>query len=205
MSEKSPLAPVIPLRPDAPTLAPRGWHGMTQCPQVQYDWTAWATADPAGNARLVNVALWSPAATAGIASGDYVVSINGEHLDEWDAHGAPVGTKVHVAGYRPKAGRWAVDVVLTPRPARQPRQHPLRPASYPQVACGKRLGAKERLRWEAAMYDDPALTTRARDLAMRLASRYANAANVLWPGRARLAAGSSGCLAVVLAKRIATG
>jgi hypothetical protein len=37
------------------------------------------------------------------------------------------------------------------------------------------------------MYDDPALTARARDLAMRLASRYANAANILWPGRARLA------------------
>jgi hypothetical protein len=187
MTGRSRVAPVIPLRPDATALAARGWHGMTQWPQTQYDWTAWATADPVGNALMVNVALWSPAATAGIIGGDYVVSIDGERLDVWDAHGAPVGTSVHVVGYRPTAGRWAVDVILASRPACQRLQRPSRPTTYPQVACGRRLGAKERLKWEAEMYDDLALTARARDLAMRLAAKYANAANVSWPGRARLA------------------
>jgi hypothetical protein len=160
---------------------------MTRRKHRDYDWSAWAAADPNGNAVRVDVAPWSPAATADIMSGDYVVSIDGESLDVWDAHGAPTGTRVHVVCYRPvAAGHWTADVVLAPRPARQ-RQRPPRPAHHPQVASGRRLGAKQRLQWQQTMGTDHALTARARDVARELATHYADAANIAFPGRATLA------------------
>jgi hypothetical protein len=179
---------VVPLRPDAPAPAVRGWHGMTLRTHRYYDWSAWAAADPNGNAVLVDIAPWSPAATAGIMSGDYVVSIDGESLDVWDAHGAPVGAHVHVVCYRPAAAaHQTADVVLAPRPARQRRQRPPRPARHPQVVSGRRLGTKQRLQWQQAMGTDHALTARARDVARELATHYADRTNIAFPGRATLA------------------
>jgi hypothetical protein len=133
------------------------------------------------------VALWSPSAKAGIITGDWIVSLDDERSDLWEEHGAPVGSRVRVIAYRSAIGPYTVDVVLAPQAARMPRQRQRRPDTYPKVAAGRHLGAKERLQWESAMYDDPALTARARDLAMRLAARYANARNMAWPSRATLA------------------
>jgi hypothetical protein len=188
MSRKTQIAHVIPLHPDASACVARGWHGMTERPHAQYtkaDWAAWAIADPAGNARIVDVAPWSPAFKAGIISDDWVVSLDGECLDLWEQHGAAVGACIHVTGYR--AGPWALEVVLGSRPARQLRQRQPRPMSFPQVTAGRRVGPKERLQWQAALSEDPALPARAIALAVRLSAKYADKYNAAWPGRARLA------------------
>lgn len=183
-------APVIPLRPASPTPAARGWHGMIERPHAQYrpeDWTSWATIDPTGNARIVDVVPWSPAATAGVMNGDWVLALNGERIDAFEVRGAPVGTRVHVTWQRPGIGLLAAEFILAPPPARQKRQKQARPTTFPKVAHGRRLGPKERLQWEEAMQGDRALTARARDVATRLAAKYANRSNMAWPGRATLA------------------
>ncbi len=168
----------------------RGWHGMAERPHAQYsvtDWSTWATVDPAGTARIVDVVPWSPAATVGIVSGDWILSLNGERMDLFDRRGAPVGTHVSATVHRIGNGPWTVDIVLVPPPARQRRQRPARPIGFPKIAHGRRLGPKERLKWETAMQEDPAVNARARDVANRLATKYADNRNMAWPGRARLA------------------
>lgn len=174
----------------APPPAVRGWHGMIERPHAQYtqaDWTSWATIDPTGNARIVDVVPWSPAATAGVAGGDWVLSLNGERLDVFQARGVPVGTHVRVTIHRPGIGLLMAELVLAQPPERQRRQLQARPATFPQVPHGRRLGPKERLQWETAMQEDHALSARARDVANRLATKYADKRNMAWPGRVKLA------------------
>jgi Helix-turn-helix domain len=187
MTERSPLASVIPLRASP---AVRGWHGMIERPHVNYrqaDWIAWGTIDPTGNARLVDVTPWSPAAKAGIASGDWMLMLNGECIDIFEARGAPVGTHVCATWHRPGIGLLAAELVLVPPPARKRRERQARPTIYPQVAPGRRLGSKERLQWQTAMQSDSALRAQDRDVANRLATKYADRRNMAWPSRATLA------------------
>ena len=149
MTDSPPLAPVITLRAAAAPPALRGWHGMIERSHAQYspaDWMAWGTVDPTGNARIVDVAPWSPAASAGVVSGDWILSLNGERLDTFDRRGALVGTRVRVTVHRLGIAPWIADLVLMPPPARTRRERLPLPA-YPQVACGRRLGAKQRLQW----------------------------------------------------------
>jgi hypothetical protein len=89
---------------------------------------------------------------------------------------------VHRLGIAP----WIADLVLMPPPARTRRERLPLPA-YPQVACGRRLGAKQRLQWQTAMQVDHALFARDRDVAARLATKYADRHNLAWPSRATLA------------------
>jgi PDZ domain len=180
-------APVIPLRPAAP--AAPGWHGMIERPHAQYtaaDWVTWSAVDPTGNARIVDVAPFSPAATAGIASGDWVLTLNGERIDVFSARGAPVGTHVCVTWHHPGNGMLAAPLILVPPPARKRRERQAQPTIYPQMASGRRLGAKERLQWQTAMQSDHALVARDRDVANRLATKYADRRNMAWPSRTTL-------------------
>jgi hypothetical protein len=181
---------VIPLRPDARAPAPRGWHGMTPRALAKYtqsDYASWIAADLDGNARVVDVAPWSPAAKAGIMTGDWVVLVDGERLDMWELHGASVDARVRIMLYRHPTGRWAVDVILIQRPPRLPRQRQVCAASGPYHAPGCHLGAKQRLQWQAAMFNDRYLSALAREVATYLATVRANKANMAFPSRATIA------------------
>jgi hypothetical protein len=190
MTESSSLAPVIPL-PIAAT-APRGRHGMTARRLTKYsaqDWITWGRIGGVADHdyRIVEVAPWSPAWNADIRSGDWVLTVDGIGFDLFERRGAPAGRCIIVVTHRPGLGTRSIQIVLAP-PARPKPPTKQRRPDYPQIACGAHLlGKKQRPMWQTAMQDDPALIGRDRDVAARIATKYADDANMAWPSIVKLA------------------
>jgi hypothetical protein len=153
------------------------------------DWTTWGQIGGVADqdCRIVDVVPWSPAWNCDIRGGDWVLSIDGVGFDSFERRGAPVGRYITVVTYRPGIGTRSTQIELAP-PARPKPPTKQRKPDYPQVACSARLASKrQRPLWQTAMQDDPALIGRDRDVAARIATKYANDANMAWPSIAKLA------------------
>src|SRR5215475_4931669 len=121
-----------------------------------------------GVARVM-VAPRSPAKKAGIASGDYVVSINGTTFEAFSAKRPPVGAVALVKVFREGKGFLLFDAMLSeqPRP-KTPQRTPL----IESAPCGAPAARGGRLKWLSGIAGDPRLSPRDKAIATRLALYY---------------------------------
>jgi hypothetical protein len=140
---------------------------------------------------MVHVSPMSPAQAAGMASEDWVVSIDGETMDLWERRGAVVGASIRIVAYRYPVGHFAADVVLIAPPVRTkpPRKVRLPVKTLPEkIAPGLPVAPEERLQWVDKLSGDGGLTGTAVRLATYLMTTRRNArSNVAYPGRQRIA------------------
>jgi hypothetical protein len=137
MTGSPPLAPVIPLRPDAPTPAARGWHGMQARDQASYrpeDWRVWGAL---GNddARLIDVTPGSPAWLADLRDGAWITAINGQPFEDFS--GGLAGQIIEVRALLAGIGPVVRQLVLAAPPARAKK--PVRQAEQKRQPAWKLL------------------------------------------------------------------
>jgi hypothetical protein len=128
---------------------PRGWHGMTARRQTRYlpeDWKVWGALG-AGEFVIVDVADYSPAWSAGLRSGSWIIEIDGKSFEDFEQFGAAVGAALVAKAFHSVRG--AVDAVVTlaarPKVKRAPRAASR--ARVPQVESGRTITRYDRPKW----------------------------------------------------------
>src|SRR5713101_8041976 len=158
----------------AKPIAP-GYLGLNEMTQA----VNWQLAlDLGRGVARVMVAPRSPAKKAGIASGDYVVSINGTTFEAFSAKPPPVGAVALVKVFREGKGFLLFDATLAeePLPKAARRIPPIK-----SVPCGAPVTRGERLKWLSRITGDPRLSPRDKAVAARLALYYLNRCGEAYP------------------------
>jgi hypothetical protein len=167
-------------RPVAPAGDAPGWLGL-EIMDRGVDWNV-ILALGEGTVR-VRVPASSPARKAapiGLATGDYVVSLNGKSYEAFHADVPPIGSKVAAKAVRNGDVIWTEITV-----GRKPK--PIAKVAPPAVPCGAAVKRKERLKWLTRVTGMSGLTALDKALAARLMVRYVNREGVAYPGIDRLA------------------
>jgi helix-turn-helix protein len=161
-----------------------GWLGL----EILQHTVDWKLCGQLGDGTVrVRVDPGSPANKTGIKTGDYVISINGMGLGEFQAGGLRAGTKAIIKVHRDGQVLFA-EVTIRPRP-KPKHQNKLSVSCAVVVPCGADVGRKERLKWIARVTGDPALSLIDKLVAIRLLVRYANRiTGIAYPGIETLAA-----------------
>jgi PDZ domain len=161
-----------------------GWLGL-EILQHTVDWKLCVQLGD-GTVR-VRVDAGSPANKAGIKTGDYVISINGVSLEEFEAGGLRIGTKAIIKAHREGQVIFA-EVTIRPRPKpKRQKQLPLAPCAV--VPCGADVERNERLKWLDQVTGDHMLRPIDKLVAVRLMVRYANRfTGIAYPSIKKLAA-----------------
>jgi hypothetical protein len=170
--------------PDAPQTAAakvaRGHLGLEEMSHA-VDWQLALDLGPA--VARVLVTPRSPAKKAGIASGDYVVSVNGTSLEAFTAGQPPAGTVALIKVFRVGKGFLLFDAILSERPEITRPSKALATA----VPCGAPVARNERLKWLSRITGDPRLLPMDKALAARLVLYYLNRKGEAYPAHDTLA------------------
>jgi hypothetical protein len=167
-----------------------GWLGV-EIMQLAVDWQL---CHNLGDGTVaVRVDPGSPARKAGIQSGDYVVSVNGVSLEEFNARRPAVGTTALLKIFRKQKGNLLFETIL----AKLPVSKPQRP-NKATVPCGRPVPRKERYKWLAQMSGRPTLRPLEKAIATRLMTHYLNReGNAAYPSHATLARENNVCVRTV--------
>jgi hypothetical protein len=145
-----------------------GWLGLDIL-QHTVDWKL-CTQLGDGTVR-VRVDPGSPASKAGLETCDYVVSVNGVGLEDFQAGGLRIGAKAIIKAYRDGQVMF-VEVTIRARP--KPKRQDQFLISNALVPCGADVERNERLKWIDKMTGDPALRMLDKLVAVRLMVHFAN-------------------------------
>jgi membrane-associated protease RseP (regulator of RpoE activity) len=174
-----------PAKPPGP-----GWSGIVLQEDCD-DWPAFSQLMMIFDDGLafVHVTPFSPAAGAGLKSGDFVKNVDGIPLAKFNESPPLAGTSVIVEAHRKGLGDLKFEVVLAETPAIKPksRAKPPRQPMPGAVACGARVTPTERPRWLNQCTGHPGLQPVDKALAARIVSKYVNKSGKCWPGHTLLA------------------
>jgi predicted DNA-binding transcriptional regulator len=155
------LAPA-PLAPPGP-----GYLGITE----QTEGTDWQLQLALGEAVVrVAVAPASPAAREGLRTGDYLQSINGVSLAEFQAARPLAGSEAIIKAHRPGRGEMLFAITLIAR--REPAKPRAPRMEWPAMTCGEAVARNERLKYLALVTGNPRLLLVDKAVASRLVTYH---------------------------------
>jgi hypothetical protein len=153
-----------------------GWHGIDVL-SIEVDHRLVAELSPDGSAAKIGVAPGTPAARAGLRTGDYVLSAgrygNAASLADFDALCLPAGTEILVRFHRPgrhKAGQ--VETALLKLRRRRGVSRPRWWQLTPRVEPGPAVGRDDRSVFEAQMARHPHIKPLGFRMLIRLLRHY---------------------------------
>lgn len=153
-----------------------GWHGMEQM-RLEVDHRLIAELAPDGTAAKIMVSPGTPAARAGLHTGDYVLSAGrygaGVPLADFEALSLPAGVEIFVQFHRPgrhKVGQ--VEVALLKLRRRPGLSKPRWWQLMPRVAHGLEVQRDERSVFEAEMAKHPRMNPLGFRILVRLLRHY---------------------------------
>jgi hypothetical protein len=163
-----------------------GWLGL-EVLQHAVDWKLWA--ELGDGTACVRVDPGSPAAKAGIRTGDYVTLVNGTTIEAFMAGRPVAGTTAVIKALRKGLGVQFFEAVLAKRPAVKPAR-----ASKPAIPCGLPVQRNEKLKWLAYVSGESTLNALDKAIAMRLVAYYVNKKGDAYPSHATLARINNVCV-----------